>query len=167
MDKHQKPASPNRGEHGNTRYNPAPGNAETLKQERDEYKDKYLRALADYQNFEKRINGEKELIRNTANRNLIIRLLPFLDNLDKAEIFIKDSGLKMIRDSFYKVLNEAGVEEIIVLGKEFDPNVAEVVEVVEGEKDNIVTEVARKGYMLNGNILRIAQVKVSKKIIKN
>jgi molecular chaperone GrpE len=140
---------------------------EILEKEKNDFKDKYLRALADYQNFEKRINEEKNLIRNTANRNLILKLLPFLDNLEKAEIFIKDDSLKMIRDSFYRVLNEAGVKEINISGKEFDPNFAEVVDVVEGEKDNVVVEVLRKGYMLNGQVIRIAQVKVSKKIIKS
>ena len=142
-------------------------NIETLKREKDEFRTKYLRALADYQNLEKRINEEKELIRNMSNRNLILRLLPFLDNLDKAEIFIKDQNLKMIRDAFYKTLNEAGLEEINILGKEFDPNLAEVIDVVTGEKDNVITEILRKGYMLNGQVIRIAQVKVSKKIIKN
>lgn len=134
-----------------------------LKKELEEHKQKYLRALADYQNFERRVNQEKEDIRKIANRNLILELLPFLDNLDKATIFMKDNGLKMIRDQFYQALKHIGLEEIDVLRKEFDPHTAEAIDVVFGEKDNIVVEVFRKGYNYQGNILRPAQVKVEKK----
>lgn len=137
---------------------------EILKQQAEEFKNKYLRALADYQNLEKRINEEKfEIIRN-ANKHLILGLLPFLGNLEKAEVFIKDPGLKMTKDHLFGILNEIGLEEINVLNKEYDPNNAEVIDVVPGDKDNIVTEVLRKGYKLNDKILQVAQVKVSKKL---
>jgi len=140
---------------------------EELKNEKEEWRNKYLRALADYQNFEKRTFDEKSRIEKRANGNLIIKLLPFLDSLEKAEIFIKDQGLKMIREKFYQVLKENGVEEIQILNQEFDPFLAEAVDIVEGDKDNIVVEVTRKGYKYNDVILRIAQVKVSKKKINN
>ena len=137
---------------------------EVLKQQVEEFKNKYLRALADYQNLEKRIAEEKfEIIKN-ANKHLILGLLPFLGNLEKAEIFIKDQGLKMTKDHLFGILKEIGLEEIEVLNKEYDPNSAEVIDIVEGDKDNIVTEVLRKGYKLNDKILQVAQVKVSKKI---
>ena len=133
------------------------------KEQIKEYRERYLRALADYQNLEKRIVQEKAQIIKSANKQLILKVLPFLDNLDKAELFIKDSGLKMIKHEFYRILKDENIEEIQVIGKEFDPQFAEVVDMVEGEKDNIVVEVIRKGYMLNGKILRVAQVKVTKK----
>lgn len=137
---------------------------DVLKQQIDEFKNKYLRALADYQNLEKRINEEKfEIIKN-ANKHLILGLLPFLGNLEKAEVFIKDPGLKMTKDHLFGVLKEIGLEEIDILNKEYDPNYAEVIEIVSGDKDNIVTEVLRKGYKLNDKILQVAQVKVSKKL---
>lgn len=132
-----------------------------------EYKVKYLRALADYQNFEKRVAGDKEMLLKTANAGLILRLLPFLDSLDKAEVFVKDEGLKIVKIQFHKTLQDIGLEEMDVLNKDFDPYTAEVVDMVEGEKDNIVVEILRKGYKFHGNILRVAQVKVSKKPIKN
>ena len=133
------------------------------KEQIKEYRERYLRALADYQNLEKRIVQEKAQIIKSANKQLILKVLPFLDNLDKAELFIKDSGLKMIKHEFYRILKDENIEEIQVIGKEFDPQFAEVVDMVEGEKDNIVVEVIRKGYILNGKILRVAQVKVTKK----
>jgi molecular chaperone GrpE len=136
---------------------------EEQKKQIEEYKTKYLRALADYQNLEKRINLEKQELIKMANKNLLLKILPIVDDLEKAEIFVKDDGLKLVKDNFLKFLKNEGVEEIEVLGKEFDPQLAEAVEVVKGEKDNIVVEVLRKGYRLGDKILRVAQVKVAKK----
>ena len=136
---------------------------EQAKEQIKEYKERYLRALADYQNLEKRVVQEKAQIIGNANKQLILKLLPFLDNLEKAGLFVKDSGLKMIKDEFHRILKDENIEEIQIVGKEFNPEFTEVVDIVKGEKDNIVIEVIRKGYMLNGKILRIAQVKVTKK----
>lgn len=136
---------------------------EEIRKQAQDYKNKYLRALADYQNFEKRINDDRQQLKQIVNKGLILKLLPFLDNLDKAEIFIKDNGLKMIKDHFYSILRSEGLEEIDSLGKEYDPYIAEVVDMVEGKQDNIIVDVLRKGYKYNGNIIRVAQVKVSKK----
>jgi molecular chaperone GrpE len=140
---------------------------ELLKQQAEEFKNKYLRALADYQNLEKRISQERIEIIRSANKYLILELLPFLDNLEKAEIFVKDPGLKMTKDHLLGVLKEIGLEEIQILNKEYDPMTAEVIEIVAGEKDNIVMEVLRKGYRLNDKILQVAQVKVSRKVINS
>ena len=140
---------------------------EKSKKETDDFKNKYLRALADYQNYEKRAQTEKEQVGSNAIIFFVLKLLPFLDNLDKAEIFIKDPGLKMIKDSFLNVLKEAGLEELGLLEKQFDPHSAEAIEVVEGEKDNEVVEVLRKGYVFKGKLIRPAQVRVSKKAAKN
>ena len=137
---------------------------EQLKKQVEEFKNKYLRALADYQNLEKRVSGERIEVVKNANKHLILGLLPFLGNLEKAEVFIKDPGLKITKDHLFKILNKIGLEEIEVLGKEYDPISAEVIEIVPGDKDNIVTEVLRKGYKLNDKILQVAQVKVSKKL---
>lgn len=136
---------------------------EKLKKEKDEYKNSYLRALADYHNLEKRIQEEKANLAQMAQAQLILKFLPFSDNLEKAQEFVKDEGLKLIKDNFLKALQEAGLEEVIVLGKPFDPRLCEAIDVVEGNQDNIVVEVLRKGYMFGGKVLRAAQVKVSKK----
>lgn len=133
-----------------------------IQEERDEFKNKYLRALADYHNFEKRINEEKNEILKNATKSVMLRILPFLDNLEQAEVFIKDGGLSMVKKQFLEVLEQEGLKEIEVLNKEFDPHVAEAIDVMKGEKDNIVIDVVRKGYEFKGNVLRPAQVKVSK-----
>lgn len=137
---------------------------EEEKKPEEDFKSKYLRALADYQNFEKRVNLEKEQIREVTTKNTLLKLLPFLDNLEKAELFVKDSGLKMVKDNFYKSLKDLGLEEVELTGKVFDPYTAEAIDIVEGKEDNKIVEVLRKGYSYKGNILRVAQVKVSKKV---
>jgi len=73
-----------------------------LKQQVDEFKNKYLRAIADYQNLEKRVGDERFELMKMANKNLLIKILPFLDNLEKAEVFVKDDGLKISKDHFFK-----------------------------------------------------------------
>ncbi|PIV09409.1 nucleotide exchange factor GrpE [Candidatus Roizmanbacteria bacterium CG02_land_8_20_14_3_00_36_15] len=133
------------------------------RKETNDFKNKYLRALADYQNFEKRVREEQETVRVKGKQEIFIQLLSILDSLEKAEVFIKDVGLKQVKDSFCQLLRDEQIEEINLLGKEFDPRLAEAVDVVVGERDNIVVEVLRKGYRFGGKILRVAQVKVSKK----
>lgn len=130
----------------------------------EENKTKYLRALADYQNFENRVASQREELINNANKHLVIKLLSFLDNLDQAEIFVKDAHLKLIKDSFHKMLKDEGLKELEVKGKEYDPYTAEVIDMIGGEKENQVVEVLRKGYEMNGKVIRVAQVKVSKKL---
>ena len=137
---------------------------EGLKAEVADWKNKYLRALADYQNLEKRVYEEKGELLKMGSLRLIIQLLPFLDHLEKAEIFVKDQGLKMVKESFTNLLKEMGIVELDVLNKEFDPHLSEAIDTVTGEKDNIVVEVLRKGYEYDGKVLRVAQVKVSKKV---
>ena len=126
------------------------------------YKNSYLRALADYQNFEKRVGVEREELLKSASRRMITKLLPLLNNLEKAEVFVKDLGLKLIKDELEKILKEEGLEEIEVAGSIYNPEVAEAVEIVDGEQDNKIVEVIRKGYKLNNKVIQPAQVKVSK-----
>ncbi len=139
------------------------GEVKRLKEELETSKKQYLRALADYHNLEKRINDAREETIIQATKRIVLRLLPFIDNLEKAEVFIKDPGLDMIKNQFHKTLQEEGLTEIQILGKPFDPHQAEAVEVVQGDSDNVVAEVVQKGYMLGDKVIRPAQVKVSKK----
>ena len=139
---------------------------EEMTKQSEDNKQKYLRALADYQNYENRSRVEREESIERAQANLILKIMPFLDNLEQAEIFVKDAGLKMIKNTFETTLKNMGLKEIEVLGKEFDPYVAEAVDVVEGEKDDINVEVLRKGYKYNDRVIRPAQVKVSKKKVE-
>lgn len=136
---------------------------EKLPQQGEEYKTKYLRAIADYQNLERRVQEQRIEWSKIANKQVILKLLTFLDDLDRAELFVKDPNLVHIKDSFTKMLLSEGLEEIAVLDKPYDPYNAEVVDMKEGPEDNVVMTVLRKGYIYNGLVLRIAQVTVSKK----
>ena len=161
MDKHKKDDAVT--DNSNNATKQTTDDVAILIQERDDYKNKYLRALADYQNLDRRMRDERVEIRKAAEASVILDLLPFLDTLNQAEVFIKDPGLKMVKDTFIQQPASMGVKTIDVLNKEYDPYTAEAIEVVEGEQENIVVEVVRNGYMLFDKILRPAQVKVSKK----
>jgi molecular chaperone GrpE len=139
--------------------------AVALEKELEEYKTKYLRALADYQNFERRMQSDKQDASREILKRTVQMFLPLLDHMEAAEVFVKDQGLQMVKNQFLQTLQQLGVEELNLLGTEYDPAVAEVVDVVEGEKDNTVAGVLKKGFTLKGQLLRPAQVTVSKKKI--
>lgn len=117
------------------------------------------RALADYQNLEKRIVEEKASWIRSANRDLILKLLPVLDNLFLAQKHISDEGLNLSIAKFLQVLAEDGIERIETTGRDFDPHLMECVSVVAGEEGKVVEEV-RSGYTLNDSVIRPAQVVV-------
>ncbi len=139
--------------------------ADNLKQQVEEYKNRFLRALADYQNLEKRLTTEKEEIRNSAEEKLIRDLLPVVDGLQKAKDHFKDEGIHLINKQLHAALARAGFTRIPAPKPEelFDPKRMECIQVVEGEKDNEVVEEVLPGYKLRDKMLRPMQVKVSKK----
>lgn len=132
------------------------------KKQVEEYKAKYLRAIADYQNYERRVQDQRIEWTKSANKSVILKLLSFLDDLERAELFVKDPNLAHVKESFNKMLKSEGLEELDVLNKPYDPYTAEVIDMKEGVEDNMVITVLRKGYTYNGQLLRIAQVTVSK-----
>ena len=117
------------------------------------------RALADYQNLEKRIAGEKGEWIKTANKDLLLKLLPGLDNLILAYEHTKDEGVKLSIKHFIDTLAEIGVTKIETVGKDFDPKFMEAVATIEGEDGKVIEE-TRQGYVLFDTILRPAQVVV-------
>ena len=121
------------------------------------------RALADYQNLEKRVAEEKISWIRLANKDLLLRLLPGLDSLLLAQIHTQDEGVKVSIKHFLDILQEVGVEKIESLGKDFDPKFMEAVTTREGEEGKVVEEV-RSGYTLNGAVLRPSQVIVGKNL---
>lgn len=135
----------------------------------DEYKDlydKYLRLLAEFDNFKKRTQKEKEGIYFSAKSDVVSSLLPVIDNFDRAEKVIEDEavaeGVRLIHKQFDEFLKKLGVEEIPAQDCEFDPNFhsAVVHEEVEGGPENTVSEVLQKGYKLGDRVIRHAMVKV-------
>jgi len=98
---------------------------EENQQDAVDYEEKWKRALADYRNLQKRVTKEKQDLARFSNRALISKLLPVLDDLEEAVRKSEDQGYEKILNKFRGVLQEEGLEEIEVMGKEFDPRVME------------------------------------------
>jgi molecular chaperone GrpE len=134
--------------------------------------DKYLRAVADLENYKKRAARERADYIKYANENILRDLLTVCDNIERAREHATNSrdfdsfleGLDMIQGQFRELLARYGVETVETKDREFDPNVHEAVMSVPGnaENDNKVVEEFEKGYMLNGRLLRPAKVSVAK-----
>ena len=124
-----------------------------------ELETKWKRALADYHNLEKRIDKEKEAFVKFSNAQLLASLLPVLDDLERAEKHLKDQGLSLAVNKFKEVLQKENLGEIKAQGEEFNPELMEATEIVDGPKNRVV-EVVNKGYLLNNKVLRVAKVKV-------
>ncbi len=122
------------------------------------------RTLADYQNLEKRVAEDKSEWIKLANKQLLLRLLPAVDNLMLAEKHTQDEGIVLSIKQFLAALENEGVKKIEVIGKEFNPETMECVQTIEG-KDGMVTEEVKAGYTLYDRILRPAQVVVGKTAI--
>ncbi len=129
---------------------------------------KYMRLMADFQNYKKRVEKEKGDIYAYANEKLVSELLAVMDNFERAlqheaadEGFAE--GMRMIFKQMTDVLEKAGLEEIKALGEDFDPNYHNAV-MTEDNADyesGKVTEVLQKGYLLNKKVIRASMVKVN------
>ena len=137
-----------------------------------DYKDKWLRSLADYENLQKRLEKEKIDTIKFSNQMIIMELFPIMDSFDSAIASIDKSkdkesflqGLKMLQKEFHRVLEANGLKKMKTIGEKFDPNIQEALEEVESSKfpEGIIVEEIRSGYTLNDRLLRPAIVKVSK-----
>lgn len=127
-----------------------------------EWEEKYKRALADYHNLVKRVQTERAGWIQTANKELLLRLLPVLDTLILARKHSQDQTLAVTAQQFLDVLLAEGVKQMETVGRSFDPYMMEAIETVEGEEGKVVEEV-RAGYTLHDTLLRPAQVRVGRK----
>lgn len=122
------------------------------------------RTLADYDNMRKRVEMEKESLGKILTTNIILKLLPVLDNLESANNHLKDAGLAISIVEFKNVLKDEGLTEIKPeIGSNFNEEEMEAIEIVKGEVDNTVSEVVLTGWKyLDNTIIRHAKVKVFK-----
>ena len=139
---------------------------EALRAELAELKDSYLRQAAEYDNFKKRTAREKDDLYFAAKCDVLKRLLPVFDNLERAGSASGEAleeGVKMILASFRDALAGIDVQEIEAEGREFDPNLCEAVfhEDDPGKGENEVTQVLQKGYICGDKVIRHAMVKVA------
>ena len=147
----------------------------TLKEEVEEYKDKYLRALAEFENYKKRARKEKEDLLKCATETFLLELLQVADNFDRCIDSLKSvktkeldefyKGVELIYNNLMQFLKQQGVCPFCACDKTFDPKFHEAIsaeETNDKEPDTVIEEVG-KGYMLNDKVLRPAKVIVSKK----
>ena len=138
----------------------------------DSLNDRLLRLHAEFENYKKRASRERSEFVKFANEGLILELLPVMDSLEHAVATARvggdvqglAEGVDIILRLFQTTLEKAGVKPIQALGHEFDPNVHQAVAQVEATdgRDDMAVEEVRKGYLLEGRLLRPAMVKVSK-----
>lgn len=134
-------------------------------EEKEELKSQYLRALADYQNLERRTQEEKAVFARYALKEFLEKLLVILDDLEKAADHLNDRGILLTLGKLKDLLADEGLKEINPeKGADFDSGLMEVIEVVEEPnlESGKVAEVLSKGYFLNGKMLRPARVVVKK-----
>ncbi len=143
-----------------------------LASENKELKDKYLRALAEFDNYRKRMEKEFDDYRRFARVDFFMKIIPVLDNFDRAlsgaelngnfEPFYK--GMEIIQRQLKETLKSMGLEEYSGLGEPFDPNLHEALGVimVEDRPENIVIEEVSKGYKVGDRVIKPARVLVSK-----
>lgn len=141
---------------------------ETLQAAIREQEDKYLRLLAEYDNYRKRSQKEKENAWTSAKADTAKEFLPVYDNLERAlkqetadEAYAK--GVQMIMTQLKGVLEKLGIEEIPAQGETFDPNVHNAVMHIDDEElgENVVAEVFQVGFRIGDKIIRHAMVKVA------
>lgn len=158
--------------------------AENKKDKKNKYKEKiakleedyaklhneYLKVYAEMENTKKRLKEEAIKDRKYASQKVVGELITPIDMLtqivnmpsDNPEVRNYQIGFQMIAKQLTDILEGEGLKAIDALGKEFDPNVMQAVETVEGEKPNIVAKVMQNGYMFKDRVLRPAMVVVTK-----
>lgn len=146
----------------------APDETAALKEQIAAQEDRFLRLCAEYDNFRRRSQKEKEGIYQDATADAVKALLPVYDNLERAlkqetadEAFKK--GVEMTMAGLKKAFTDLGVTEIDAVGQGFDPNIHNAVMHVEDESldENVVSEVFQAGFMLGEKVIRFAMVKVA------
>jgi molecular chaperone GrpE len=143
-----------------------------LQRQRDEYYDLLLRKSAEFDNYRKRIDRDRQAQSENAAASLVEELLPLMDDLERAlksdagaeggEAYRR--GVELIQQQLGEILRKRGVRPIDALGADFDPHYHQAVsyEPAEGRREGEIVEEFRRGYMLGDRLLRPSMVKVAK-----
>ena len=151
---------------------PAPDEPSAAERERDEFRDLLLRKTAEFDNYRKRVDRERQAADQAAAADLIAELLPLIDDLERALAAEADSGaadayragVELIRRQLLDVLARRGVAPLETAGQQFDPHFHEAVaheESADHAAGQIIGEV-RRGYVMGARLLRPAMVRVAK-----
>ncbi len=143
---------------------------ETIKKQAEEYLNGWKRAKADYLNLKKEMEAQDKEIREWLSKIFLLPILDIMDSFNKAfgnvpanlktEVWVE--GIEGIKKQFENFLKAQGVEAMEVIGEKFDPLMHEAIESIDGGESGRIIEEVRRGYLVNGEILRPAKVKVYK-----
>lgn len=134
--------------------------------------DKYLRQVAEFDNYRKRVIQEKADLIKTGGERMVTAILPILDDFERAhetmdkmeDVAAAKKGVQLIIEKFLKLLKQEGVEKMEVIGKPFDTDYHEAIAMVPGQPDEMrgkVLDCVQNGYMLHDKVIRHAKVAVA------
>lgn len=151
---------------------PSDNKQEDLEKKNEELLNTLRMVQAEFENYKKRVERDRENLVKNANKDLILEILPIIDNFEMAlqtydgsteELPEFAKGIELIYSQLIDVLKRAGVEQIEAEGKKFDPHHHECLMQVESDKESgIVIEQFQKGYTFNGMVIRPSKVRVAK-----
>lgn len=143
-------------------------NEDKVKNEIEELNDRYKRLFAEFENYKKRTQKDKEGLKDLLVSDIMTSILPVIDNLEKAAKAQTDDkayqeGVKMVLKQLKDVLLYNGVKEIETVGKKFDPELHEAVSHINDDKhgENVIVEEFRKGYIIGTRVIRHSMVIVA------
>ncbi len=143
----------------------------SLNEKLAESNDRYTRLVAEFDNYKKRTSKEKLELMQSAGKDVLVKLLPVLDDFDRSMSFMKDipnddsvkQGVELVNTKFRKTMEQLGLKEMDVIGKPFDPEFQEAITSIPAPTDDLknkVIDVIEKGYFLNDSVIRFAKVVV-------
>jgi molecular chaperone GrpE len=150
---------------------PSPSGLDIVKRERDDYYDRLLRKTAEFDNYRKRVERERRQQAEHAVTDLLLELLPVVDDFDRALTVDADDnsasyrkGVELIHAKLHDLLRKQGVRPIDAIGADFDPNLHQAVahEASPGHREGEVISEMQRGYTIGDRLLRPAMVKVAK-----
>ncbi len=156
------------GQPGEESSEPPKSEQELLQEKYDQLQDQHLRLMAEYDNYRKRTQKEKDDIYQAATAAALQKILPMQDNFDRAgafechtEEFAK--GFALIEKGFAELLSSFGVEAFGEAGEPFDPELHHAVMHIEDESlgENVIAQVLQKGYRMGDKVLRYAMVQTA------
>jgi len=147
-----------------------PSATKKLKEELEEIQDKYVRLYSEFDNYRKRTIKERLELQKSAAQDLIVDLLPVLDDFERAMQVLKEhasendvvSGVELIYNKLFSTLSQKGLEPMNSMGTDFNTDFHEAITNIDAGKKmkGKVVDVIQKGYLLNGKVLRFAKVVV-------
>jgi molecular chaperone GrpE len=153
----------------NAKAGDVPSEIERLKEEVSREHDMYLRALADYDNYRRRIERERATAARSGKRELILQLLEVLDGFDRALLHVGNApssvseGLQLLQRKLLSVLEAQGVTPLQSLGETFNPELHDAIGTVQSEdvEPGTVADEVQRGYRWGDDLLRPARVRVA------